>query len=93
MTNGIPTPIEYTDSVFVFGRMVPYDTMKDYLSTKNMTLAPDFGGVEMGTIFDGDINGDCARYKVGDHDPTLPYCAATSKSGTVSELSYKKNNS
>ncbi|KAI8877989.1 glycosyltransferase family 2 protein [Backusella circina FSU 941] len=84
MIDGVPTPIEYTD-VFVFGRMVPFDTMKDYLSTKNMTLTSDFAGVEMGSIFDGDINGDCDSYKVGDHDPTLPYCAATSRNGKVSE--------
>lgn len=78
--NGVTQAIERTE-VSVFGQIFPFDIMQNYFTTHNLNLTDDFSGLEIGSIFDGDVHNRCAPFKVNEHDPTLPDCSIISKTG------------
>ncbi|KAI8377815.1 chitin synthase-domain-containing protein [Radiomyces spectabilis] len=73
VVNGVRKPV-YHEEVRVFGRVYPMNVVKDYMATKHLNFTTDYLNMDIGSLFDGDTNNACGRYKVNGDDPTLPPC-------------------
>jgi chitin synthase len=74
----------FREEVSVFGQLYKFDTMQNYfMEHYNMNLTKDFQGMELSSIFDGDTNNDCAPFKQGNVDPTLPSCTLNNPYGKI----------
>ncbi|KAI8375401.1 chitin synthase [Choanephora cucurbitarum] len=82
------TPVFRNDYAYVFGQVYDFRVLQYHFSTYQLNLTDEFRGVELGSIFDGDITKSCLRYNQGNTDPAINNCSLTSPSGTVlSQLS------
>jgi chitin synthase len=85
-SQGLRVPVSRED-VSVFGQLYKFDIMQNYFMEHNMNLTKDFQGMELNSIFDGDTKNDCAPFKQGDVDPTLPSCTLNSPYGKYRKVS------
>lgn len=71
---GVREPLQRED-VYVFGQLYKFNVMQEFFDTQHMNLTKDFQGMEIGPLFNGDTNNDCAAYA------SVSNCTLTSPSG------------
>lgn len=55
----------YREDVVVHGRLYPYDIMKSFLATQNITMTTDYKNMDITALFDTDVTGACTTYDAG----------------------------
>ncbi|CAO3590112.1 unnamed protein product [Absidia cylindrospora] len=54
----------------IFGQLYPQDIVENFFKQHNLTLNTDYGTLDLGPMFDGDLYGDCASFFSSDFDRT-----------------------
>jgi hypothetical protein len=55
----------YREDVIVHGRLYPFDIMKAFLATQNITMTVDYKNMDITALFDTDVANVCAKYDTG----------------------------
>ncbi|ORZ11211.1 chitin synthase-domain-containing protein [Absidia repens] len=54
----------------IFGQLYPTDIVQDFFKQHNMNLTTDYGSLDLGSMFDGDLYGDCTPFFPADFNRT-----------------------
>jgi chitin synthase len=73
MVNGKRVPA-YNSNVRVFGQFYPMDVMKSFFAQHNMNFTNDYENTDISSIFNGDLNNDCAQFDRVQNTSTLKSC-------------------
>lgn len=46
----------------IFGSLYPIDVVETYLHSNNVSITTEFGSLDLGPLFDGDLFGDCTPF-------------------------------
>ncbi|KAI7864899.1 chitin synthase-domain-containing protein [Spinellus fusiger] len=80
VVNGVRTPAQY-DTIRVYGRIYPLSVMKDFFTSKGLTLTDDFANMEISSIFVRDVRTSCSAFPVISNAISSNSCRIISPSG------------
>ncbi|KAI8331019.1 chitin synthase-domain-containing protein [Chlamydoabsidia padenii] len=58
----VPVDNLNTNQYAIFGQLYPSDIVVDFFKQHNLNLTTDYGALDLGPMFDGDLYGDCTSF-------------------------------